>query len=239
MKKVMLIVISAILVISCALGMTACSQGTPAAVGAKQIDSAAHTAKLPATVKGTGYVEKAQPAAAITTTAAATDDNAAKQADDENGVISYIPDMDEIHSNYRSNSPAFVAMYDTIQNSGANSYVICNIAGTNSEALVLSYGEAELDRYYEVYAIGTDGITYLGMIGGSHTTAYIDNMMGTLCLFNANMGSYAYGAVWADGGLRVEYNDYGYVEAGESYPELPGTPVSFYAATDFSGIMMY
>lgn len=236
MKKVMVMIIAAILVISCAIGMTACSQGTPASADNQQTGAVVQTNRLPATVKGTGYVTKAQTTAQ---TAAVSDDSACQKVAVDNDSSYVFEDPYAIYSNYRSNSPVYIAMYNTIQNSGANSYVICNIAGTDSEALVLSFGQTEADRYYDVYTIGSDDITYLGQIGGSHTVAYIDDMTGTLGLFNAHMGSYAYGLVWADDGLRVEYNDSGYAAAGESYPDVPGTPVSFYAATDFSGICMY
>ena len=138
----------------------------------------------------------------------------------------------ESHTNYRSNSAVYQALYNTIKNSGAEGYTVCKLSGSNYYHLILSYGKYEAARYYEVYRINKNDLTYIGKLAGAHTTAYIDWTTCTLGMFDAHMGSYAYGHVWADCGLVVETS--GQVAAGQSYPSVPGEVIDFTPINNFA-----
>lgn len=175
--------------------------------------------------------------AAIMAVSAATVSASAVSVDD--AANNYPVSASVGFGNYRSNSPVYRALYDTISEcgqNGATGYTICKVHGSHAQHLVVSYGQAEMSRYYEVYKITDDGVLWLGIIGGSHTVAYIDDMSGRLNLFRAHMGAFGFGSVWVDGGLRVEYSSDGTVESGDAYPSIPGHVITFNNITDFYGI---
>lgn len=126
-----------------------------------------------------------------------------------------------------------------VKESGANSYTICGICGTHKDVLVLSYGECEMERYYDFYKLDDGEIVPLGTISGYHTVTFIDNMTGKLGLYQAQQGVAREGLIWADGGLRVEYGESVRVAPGVAYPGPSGAELLFTSADDFSMIEAY
>lgn len=136
-------------------------------------------------------------------------------------------------------SPAKVALQNKLAESGAEGYTISRIIGSDDDQLILSYGVSEAEKHYDVYAIRDDGLSFEGTLSTSHTIPYIDRDTQSFACFSAHMGSFAYGPLTLEGGLRVATVGKGTIGEGEEYPEVPGTTVDFYHIDDTAPIANY
>lgn len=131
-------------------------------------------------------------------------------------------------SSEQSESEIHQKLAQIISESDAVSYTVAKIEGSDSYFLILSFGEVEAARYYDIYEIGNKDITLVGeKIVGSHTVLYISNETGTAGIYQGHMGNYAYGPlVYKDGTVSLDWTqNNGTVEPDESYPELPGEQI--------------
>lgn len=140
------------------------------------------------------------------------------------------------YSNYRSNTAVYQVLYNTIRNSSAKGYTVCKLAGSDSYHLVLSYGSCEADRHYDFYKIGKNDVTFVGVLGGCHTTLYIDAETCKLGIYKAVSGCFSFGTVSADGDLHIDYTTSGRVAPGQAYPSAPGNQISFWGTDNLTGI---
>ena len=140
-------------------------------------------------------------------------------------------------TNYRSNSSAYRALYDVITRSGENGakgYGICRLNGSNFYHLIVSFGDSDINRYYEVYRIESNDVVYIGQLSGACTTVYIDADSARLCLICNQTGEYVCGSVWDDGELRVEYRGSHIVGRDNSCPTISGGTIDFNRMDDYS-----
>ena len=229
MKKVLAIALIGIIAATSAITLAAC--------GNSHKDAEKSTTQPPAATQAVTEAEtKADATEAVLTEAVQETDEETAYQDD---VTAYTDtDSTGEFGNYRSNSEVYRVLYNTIQESGANGYTICDVYGIDGQVLLLSHGEIEAERYYDVYQILGDNVEYIGQLAGSHTVAYIGND-GMLGMYNAHQGYFTYGPVLYDGSLSASSLNEGTISADESYPDVPGAEISFYAITDFSGIAQF
>ena len=133
-------------------------------------------------------------------------------------------------------------LVEVISNSGANGYTVGHIGNSDGYFLMLSFGEVEASRYYDVYRIDTDDVVLVqSMLVGSHTVAYIDEDTGCLAIYQAHMGHYGYGDLtYTDGGVSIDWlEDNGVIGNDEDYPPVSGEVVEFTSIDDFSLIVNF
>lgn len=227
MKKVLAIVLSGVVLVATAFTFAACSSGNAAQKETSNVFTPSHTISYQsADPSNTAYVK-----------------DCAYQNDASDDV--YTTDTDysyaggDVFANYRSNTEIYQKLYHTILDSGANGYAICNVYGIDGQVLLLSYGDIEAYRYYDVYQILGDDLNYVGQLSGAHTVAYIgdDGMLG---IAKAHMGYYTYGPVlYNDGALDALCNQEGVVSADESYPSIPGDEIVFFGTDNLTGISQF
>lgn len=133
-------------------------------------------------------------------------------------------------------------MIEIVSNSDAEGYTIGHIVGSDNSFLMLSFGEIEAARYYDVYRIDRDDVVLIQeKLVGSHTGVYISQDTGNLAIYQAHMGVYGYGDLMYTGdGVTVDLiKNSGSVSADEDYPNQPEEWVTFTALDDFSLIENY
>lgn len=133
-------------------------------------------------------------------------------------------------------------LVEIISNSGANGYTVGRIGNSDGSFLMLSFGDVEASRYYDVYRIDADDVVLVqSMLVGSHTVVYIDEDTGNLAIYQAHMGHYGYGDLMYSGdGVSINWiEDNGVIGDDEDYPPIAGEVVTFTSIDDFDMIMYF
>ena len=127
-------------------------------------------------------------------------------------------------------------MIEIVSNSDAVGYTIGNIADSDNSFLMLSFGDVEASRYYDVYRIDADDVVLVEeKLVGSHTGVYISEDTGNLAIYQAHMGVYGYGDLMYTGdGVTIDWiENNGIAEPDEDYPNIPEEWVTFTPLDDF------
>ncbi len=97
-------------------------------------------------------------------------------------------------------------MIEIVSSSNAVGYTIGHIDGSDNSFLMLSFGEIEAARYYDVYRIDADDVVLVQeKLVGSHTGVYISEDTGNLAIYQAHMGVYGYGdLIYTEHGVTVD-----------------------------------
>ena len=151
-------------------------------------------------------------------------------------------ESDSEEENADEESVCHEKLVEIISNSGANGYTVGHIGNSDGYFLMLSFGDVEASRYYDVYRIDKDDVVLVqSMLVGSHTVVYIDEDTGCLAIYQAHMGHYGYGDLtYMDGGVSIDWlEDNGVIGNDEDYPPVSGDIVTFTSIDDFSMIVNF